>query len=233
MRNTSSFFSIGADRRSTPAGGDEFSDEDLCQNVQRGCIVSKNLLWRRYADFIKIAMLRENKRQHLPSHELNDAVQNLYFAFHIAVQRYNSEHHCHGKPASFKTFLNIVVAHEFAKYCACRRNYQKHVITSGDGQAWQYFLVEAEETWRFSFEQAERDDSSSPQWADLLLNGFSSDRLVAALRRLKSKDRILLETWLHYGRDKGVAAELGISPAAAKLRRERLFQRIRKNLAGK
>lgn len=233
MPNTSKLFSTCTDRRFSQTNWDELPDEDLCKNVQKGCITSKNLLWRRYADFIKIAMLRENKRQHLPQRELNDAVQNLYFAFHIAVQRYNSEHHCHGKPASFKTFLNIVVTHEFAKYCAGRRIYQKYVLTNCDDQVWRNFIGETEETWPFAFDQAVIDDGSSMHWKNLLLNEFSSDGLAETLRQLKPKDRLLLQTWLHYGRDKEVAAKLGISPVAAKLRRERLFQRIRKTFRPK
>ncbi len=230
MPHASSYYSTGAERRPAQVSQDELSDETLCQNVHRGCTSSKHLLWRRYADFINIAMRRENKRQHLPAYELADALQNLYFAFHLAVQRFDPVHRSRGKAATFKTFLNIVIAHEFAKYCERRRNYQKHVVTV---QTWQNFLAEAEETWRFSFEQVDSDECAPLQWTDLLLNEFSSERLVAALRRLKSKDRILLEAWLYYGRDKEVAAELGISPTAAKLRRERLFQRIRKNFSAK
>jgi FixJ family two-component response regulator len=50
---------------------------------------------------------------------------------------------------------------------------------------------------------------------------------------LKTKERNLLEIWLQLGRDKEVARVLGISPAAAKLRRERLFRRIRKGITAK
>ena len=233
MPNTSSLFSTCTDRRFSQASWDELSDENLCQNVQKGCLASKNLLWRRYIDFIQIAMLRENKRWHLPPYELNDAQQHLYFAFHIAVQRYDPEQHCHGKLASFKTFLNIVVTHEFAKYCACRRTYQKHMVTNCDDQVWQNFIVETEEPRQFSFEQAGSDGDSLRTWKEMLVCRFSSDGLADALCRLKPKDRLLLVTWLRYGRDKEVAKFLGISPAAAKLRRERLFHRIRKTLAEK
>ncbi|MCI0560259.1 MAG: hypothetical protein MN733_17370, partial [Nitrososphaera sp.] len=74
---------------------------------------------------------------------------------------------------------------------------------------------------------------SPMSWQGFLTSNISSNSLAGALQRLKPKERHLLEVWLECGRDKDVAQVLGISPTAAKLRRERLFRRIRRSVIGK
>jgi len=41
------------------------SDEELCRNARHGCVASRELLWRRYRDFIQTVLHRENKHQYL------------------------------------------------------------------------------------------------------------------------------------------------------------------------
>lgn len=211
----------------------KFSDEELCHNARQGCAASRNLLWKRYVDFIRIVVHKENKHQHLPPHEITDALQELYFAFNIAVRRYNPENHCHGKLASFKTFLKIVVAHAFSNYCTLWRIYQKHIALDSDDEAPSRPIAGAEEAGYFSFYQMDGNGHTSFDWQAMLLGEPSSDSLAVVLKRLKPKEKHLLEVWLQYGRDKEVAKILGISPVAAKLRRERLFCRIRQSVTQK
>jgi len=211
----------------------DYSDEQLCRNAQEGCAASMNLLWKRHVDFIRIVVYKENKHQHLPPHEIPDALQELYFAFHVTVQRYDAQNHGYGKPASFKTFLKIVVAHAFSNYCTLWRIYHKHIALDFDDAAQHRCIGEAEETGRFSLYQIDGNGRSALDWQGMLLGGLSSDSLAGALKRLKTKEKHLLEVWLQYGRDKDVAKVLGISSVAAKLRRERLFCRIRQSAAQK
>jgi len=211
----------------------QLSDEELCRNAQRGCAASRDLLWKRHVIFIRIVVYNQNKHQHLPPHEICDALQELYFAFHVTVQRYDPENHCHGKPASFKTFLKIVVTHEFSKYCTLWRIYHKHIALDFDDEALHRSTGEAEEAGRFSFYQTNEDGHSSLDWQEMPLSELFSDSLADALNQLKPKEKHLLEVWLQCGRDKEVAKILGISPAAAKLRRERLFRRIKQSTAQK
>lgn len=199
------------------------SDDELCRNAQQGCAVSREMLWDRYRDYILRMVHKENKRQYLPRHETADALQELYFAFHRTVQRYDPKSHCKGKLASFKTFLRIVIAHRFSNYCTLWRIYHRRIALDFDDETSRSFTVGTMHEKGYSAAECEGLLPSEP----------SSDRLVDALRRLKPKERDLLEIWLQFGRDKEVAQILGISPAAAKLRRERLFRRIKKSVAGK
>ncbi len=205
----------------------ELSDEVLCRNAQRGCAASLNLLWHRHQDFIQRIVYNENCHQYLPQHEMSDVLQELYFAFHETVQRFDPENHGNGRPASFKTLLGLVVVHAFSKYCTRWRRYHQRIIRNLDDETSGSFAVEAEENWHSSLYPTDRSGCSSKDWKWILLSELSSDGLADALRRLKSKEVCLLELWLQYGCDKEVAQALGISPSAAKLRRERLFHRIR------
>jgi hypothetical protein len=76
----------------------------------------------------------------------------------------------------------------------------------------------------------DRNGCSSGHEEGIFLYKLFPDNLAGALGKLKPKEKHLLEIWLQYGRDKQVAQVLGISPAAAKLRRERLFYRIRQSI---
>ncbi len=205
----------------------ECSDEDLCRNAQRGCLASRDLLWLRYREFVRTVLYKQNQRHHLPPQEIADALQELYFAFHATVRRYDPASHCHDKPASFKTFLRIVITHQFSNYCTQWRIYHKHMVLDFEGEVSESFIVETEPAWRFSHDHTGGNDHSSFNWQGFLLNELSSDRLASVLDKLKPEEKYLLEAWLQYGRDKEVAKVLGISPVAAKLRRERLFRRIR------
>lgn len=205
----------------------ELSDEVLCRHAQQGCTTSRDLLWQRYHGFIQRVANKKNQRWYLPPGEINDALQELYFAFHETVQRFDPENHSNGKPASFKTFLGLVVACSFSKYCARWRRYHQRVIRNLDDETSGRFAVEAEENWHSSPYPTDGSGCSSKDWKWILLSELSSDGLADALRRLKSQEVCLLELWLQYGCDKEVAQALGISPSAAKLRRERLFHRIR------
>jgi DNA-directed RNA polymerase specialized sigma subunit len=222
-----------ADQRWPHVNLRELSDEDLCKNAQSGCVASKDLLWHRHIDFIESIVYRENKHQHLPQHEIADALQELYFAFHTTLQRYDPANHCHGKPASFKTFLRVIIAHEFSKYCTLHRIYHKHIVVHFDERAVHFFRLEAKEAWHYSDEDKNGNGDLKIDREGILFSEISSDCLADTLCRLKSKEKKLIEIWLHYGRDKTVAKILGISPNAAKLRRERLFCRIRQNVIRK
>jgi DNA-directed RNA polymerase specialized sigma subunit len=211
----------------------QLSNEDLCKNAQQGCRASSDLLWHRLIDFIQLIVYRENKRQHLPQNEIADALQELYFAFHTTVQRYDPANHCDRKPASFKTFLGIVVAHEFAKYCTLWRIYHKRVAVHLDGLRSQCPNLSADESLEFSDGGKNGNDSLTLNREGILFSEISSDRLADTLCHLKLKEKKLLEIWLQYDRDKEVAQVLGISPAAAKLRRERLFSRIKQRVTVK
>ena len=92
-------------------------------------------------------------------------------------------------------------------------------------------IAEIEEAGPSSFYQMEGNGGTSFDCQDRLLVEPSSDRLDGIFKQLKPKEKHLLEVWLYYGRDKEVAQVLGISPVAAKLRRERLFYRIRQKIA--
>jgi RNA polymerase sigma factor (sigma-70 family) len=210
------------------AGLIALSNEELCQNAQRGCARSKALLWQRCQEFVRGVAYNKNFHHGLPSREMADAVQELYFAFHEALQQYDPQHHSNHKPASFKTFLGTVVAHAFSEYCRRRRKYYRRTSFELEALPVCCFIVEPEESRREALYPVDRNGCCDEAWDMILLNEISSDRLATALRELKPKARAFLELWLHCGRDKEVAYVLGISPAAAKLRRERLFRRIRK-----
>lgn len=211
----------------------KFSDEELCRNARQGCVRSEVLLWKKYINFIRIIVHQKNKHCHLPPSEVIDALQELYFAFHIAVQRYDPKNHNGEKPASFKTFLKIVIANAFSTYCNRWRTYYKHIAMNFDDEALPPSITEMEEVEHFSFYRTDENGQSSFDWQAMLLGEPSSDRLAGILKQLKPKEKHLLEVWLQYGRDKDVAQILGISPVAAKLRRERIFCRIRQSVAGK
>lgn len=207
----------------------KLSDEELCRNVQQGCTISENLLWKKYFNFIRNIVHQKNRRCHLPSNEIIDALQELYFAFRIAVRRYDPQNHRGEKPASFKTFLKIVITHAFSTYCNLWRRYHKHIMLNFDDEAPPCSIVGVEEVDQFLFYQNDGTSQISLDWQVMLLGAPFSDRLASILRQLKPKEKHLLEVWLQYGRDKDVAQSLGISPVAAKLRRERIFFRIRRN----
>lgn len=209
----------------------KLSDEELCRNAQQGCTASKDILWKKYINFIRVIVWQENKHCHLPPNEVNDALQELYFAFHLAVQRYNPKKHEGVKPASFKTFLRIVIAHAFATYCNKWRRYHKHIVTNFDQEVPPRSTVEIENPDHFPFFGTDKNGQSSLDWQVMLWVGPSADRLASILKQLNPREKHLLEVWLECGRDKDVAQILGISPVAAKLRRERIFYRIRQSVA--
>jgi RNA polymerase sigma factor (sigma-70 family) len=213
----------------------KLSDEELCQKTRLGCVASQDLLWRRHQDFVWRVVCKKNHQHHLPLHELADALQESYFAFHEAVQQYNPTICRNGKPASFKTFLGIVVARSFSNCCRQRRRYYKRFVQNLDDEASSSFIASTEEIPHFSLYATDEDSySHSPaEWKKMLQNELSSDRLAEVLSRLKPKEINLLALWLQCDRDKEVAAALRISTAAAKLRRERLFRRIKQSLTGK
>jgi DNA-directed RNA polymerase specialized sigma subunit len=207
------------------------SDEDLCRNAQNGCSTSREFLWFRYNTFIQRTVRIENKHQHLPYCEMDDVLQELYFAFHKAVDRYNPDGQRYEKPSSFKTFLAVVVKHKFSNCCALSRIYHKHVLLNFDVNVLQSHNKLPVESLRLCTSNGNR---SLPQdWQRRLLNEFSSSSLIGAVKKLKPKEKRLLAIWLKSDIDKDVAQALGISPAAAKLRRERLFGRIRHNVTQK
>jgi DNA-directed RNA polymerase specialized sigma24 family protein len=207
------------------------SDEDLCRNAQNGCSTSREFLWFRYNTFIQRTVRIENKHQHLPYCEMDDVLQELYFAFHKAVDRYNPDGQCYEKPSSFKTFLAVVVKHKFSNCCALSRIYHKHVLLNFDVNVLQSHNKLPLESLRLC---TPNGNGSLPEdWQRRLLNEFSSSSLIGAVKKLKPKEKRLLAIWLKCDIDKDVAQALGISPAAAKLRRERLFGRIRHNVIQK
>jgi DNA-directed RNA polymerase specialized sigma24 family protein len=209
----------------------KLADEELCRNAQQGCAASKDLLWKRYINFIRVIVQQENNHYNLPPNEVDDVLQELYFAFHVAVQRYNPQNHGGEKPASFKTFLKIVITHAFSTYCNSWRRYHKHIVMNFDAEAPPRSIAGVEDVDHFSFYRTDGNGQTSLDWQVMLLGGPSSDRIAGILQQLKPKEKQLLEVWLQYGRDKDVAEILGISPVAAKLRRERLFCRIRHSVA--
>ncbi len=210
------------------AGLSALSNEELCQNARRGCALSKNLLWQRCQELIRRVAYKKIFRHGLPAHEMADALQELYFAFHEALLQYDPQRHSTSKPASFKTFLGAVVGHSFANYCSRWRKYHRRMSFNLDNKSSHGFTVEAEKSWHDTLYPGDRNGCCHEALEMILLNEISSDRLAAALHALKPKARAFLDLWLRCGRDKEVAETLGISPAAAKLRRERLFRRIRK-----
>jgi len=202
----------------------ELSDKELCRKAQRGCVVSRDLLWYRYGDYIQRIVHKRNKCQHLLQCEIADALQELFFAFHKAVLRYDPENHYNnGKSACFKTFLGMAIARKFSNYCALWRIYHKRVVLEFGDEA----------SWNFPVDAMDGNGYSSTGFEKILSHELSSDGFVDALSKLKPKERQLLEVWLECERDKDVAQVLGISSAAAKLRRERLFRRLRQSVAGK
>jgi DNA-directed RNA polymerase specialized sigma subunit len=201
-------------------------DEDLCRNAQDGCHISRDLLWEKYCHYVKKVALNENQRQHLPRYEMDDVLQELYFAFYKAVQRYDPVSHCNGKPATFKTFLRLVVIHKFSNYCALSRNYRKHAVLNFDAD----LSLQTNREYFSTPNCVDNNERSALHWLELLLKEFSCRSVVAQLQKLKPKEKGLLALWLQCDFDKEVAKILEISSAAAKLRRERLIVRIRKNV---
>ena len=67
----------------------QLSDEELCKKVQQGGAASRGRLWRRYQDFVRRVVYKRSQQHHLPPHEMADALQESYFAFHEAVRQYN------------------------------------------------------------------------------------------------------------------------------------------------
>ena len=211
----------------------QLSDEELCQKAQQGCAASRGLLWHRHRDFVKRVVYKKNRQLGLPEREMADALQSIYFAFHEALQQYDPEHHSNGKSAAFKTFLGIVIAWSFSNHCRQWQRYRKHVALNPDGKDPGSFAIDAESNGQLSFPPANGNDGSLVDWKEMILHEFSSDDLATALTRLKPKEIHLLQIWLQCGRDKEVAEALGISTAAAKLRRERLLRRIKQRLSDK
>lgn len=206
------------------------SDEDLCRNAQNGCSTSREFLWFRYHTFIQRIVRIENQHQHLPYCEMDDVLQELYFAFHKAVDRYDVNGNCYRKPTSFKTFLGVVVRHKFSNCCALSRIYHKHVLLNFDVNILQTCDTVLLENFKLSSSSANRKGGLPADWAKRLMNEFSSSSLTGAVKKLKLKEKRLLAIWLKCDIDKEVAQVLGISASAAKLRRERLFCRIRLNV---
>lgn len=99
-----------------------------------------------------------------------------------------------------------------------------------DDEALPPAITEMEEAEHSSFYRTDENGQSSFDWQAMLLGEPFSDHLAGILKQLKPREKHLLEVWLQYGRDKDVAQILGISPVAAKLRRERIFVRIRQRL---
>jgi DNA-directed RNA polymerase specialized sigma24 family protein len=205
----------------------EFSDEDLCWSAQAGCNVSMDFLWDKYQSYIQKIAFIENHHQHLPQCEMPDALQELYFAFHDSVQSFDPEGHCKGTPASFKTFLRLVVVRKFSNCCASWRRYHKHVLLEFDSNLLRPYITQVWDEYVPAPNYTQRKKYTLADWMDSLLNEFSSNNLIAVLRTLKLKERCFLALWLQCDLDKEAAELLGISTAAAKLRRERLFRRIR------
>lgn len=198
----------------------EFSDEVLCKNAQRGCIDCRHILWHRYENYIRQVVYNSNKGRYLPQQEIDDAIQESYFSFQTAVERYDPQHN--GKSASFKTFLSLVVSSKFSSYCSQWRTYQRHLLPDSDDKAMEVFSTVDLDLYHISFSN----------WDEFVLLEVVSGRLASALVQLKPQEINLLQAWLEFGRDKEVASVLSISPAAAKLRRERLFRRIKRNVGG-
>jgi len=211
------------------AGTCQFSDQELCQKTRAGCARARNLLWQRHQDFVQRVIGKRNQQKHLPWDEMTDALQEAYFAFHEAVQRFDPSGHSNGKPASFKTFLGVIVARHFSNYCRHWQRYHKRMACPHPNDFAPALSISPEEAWPFWLEFAEGNNSASKNGETNLLRHFSSNRLTEALDRLKPKEMRLLEIWLQYGRDKEVARALAISTTAAKLRRERLFHRLKQN----
>ncbi len=213
----------------------QLSDEELCNQARQGCAASGDLLWRRHQDFVRRVVCKKNHQYRLPAHELADALQESYFAFHEAVQQYNPALCRHGKPASFKTFLSVAVARSFSNCCRQRRRYGKFFVRNFAGETSPGFAVSPEEGPPSSLSVADENGytHSPAKWKEMLRNELSSELLAEVLGRLKPKEINLLVFWLQCGRDKEVAAAMRISTAAAKLRRERLFRRLKQSLAGK
>ena len=209
-------------------GLDFISDEVLCENAQRGCEASAYLLWQRYQDFVRKVIYRENQRHRLPPGELPDALQDAYFAFHAAVQRYDRFRE---STASFKTFLSVAAAHRFSNYCSLWRIYHLHLASGLEGNEFPNGSAEAEEAATCSWPRFEEQNFSDMNWKNFLATVLSSDHLADVLHRLRQKEKRLIATWLQYGHDREVARIFGISPPAAKLRRERLFRRIRRSMS--
>ena len=203
------------------------SDGELCQKAQKGCTFSKNLLWARYQNFIRRVVYRRNHHYHLPENEMGDVLQEAYFAFHETVQRFDPEGHSRGKPASFKTFLGVVVVRQFMNYHRHWRCYRKHIAANLAVELLPCLAIGAEEDPAFPLGALHGCPELASRWKTMLLTEFSCDRLAEVLGGLKQKEICLIETWLHCGRDKEVARILDISAPAAKLRRERLFRRIK------
>lgn len=151
------------------------SDEELCRNAQRGCVASREVLWHRYSDFIWRIVRKENYHQHLPQHEIADALQELYFAFHLAVRRYDPENHSDRKSASFTTFLKVVVARKFSNYCARQRIYLKRMVSDSDANALRNSTVAAENVNSCSPENADGNDYSLMNREGILLNELFSE----------------------------------------------------------
>lgn len=201
------------------------SDEELCRHAQKGCTKSHDLLWQRYHDFVKQVIRRESFKRQLPPAETADALQELYFAFREAIRHYAPENYYPERPASFKTLLNLILVRRFSNYCTCWRNYRKRIALGVREESLQYVVANTETP---PYNNINGNEYSLMNLQKILHGELCSEGLVEAMLQLKPKEKFLLELWLEHGRDKKVAEVLGISVAAAKLRRTRLFRRLKK-----
>jgi DNA-directed RNA polymerase specialized sigma24 family protein len=159
-----------------------------------------------------------------------DALQEMYFAFHKALQRYSLERCGKEKPVSFKTFLYKIVSDEFSNYCRRWKRYYRRMTLSLDDENAQKLTDSIGTDSYFTFQLTDGGRGSLVDQVEGVLSELAANRLTKVWQKLKAKEIRLLSIWLQYGNDKDLAYILGISPTAAKLRRERLLQRIKKML---
>lgn len=200
-------------------------DELLCAWARQGCRRSRHLLWERHRRNVACVVHVTNRRHFLPAWEMEDAMQQAYLAFHHAVDRYDPMRSSGAGRASFRTFLGIVVANEFSKYCARQRTRRRHE-TAVDGDLDTMVTGADAAARRLSGMRPGSIPSDDLDWHSFLTFSIASEPLATALSTLNRRERELIELWLTWGRDRDVGRLLAISPTAARLRRERLFRRI-------
>lgn len=127
----------------------------------------------------------------------------------LALPSYNPDR------APFRTFAKTIVHHAVCNFARQQRLFAQYFVISLDDlierEEWSLLKEEVFAPTAFEEEELERDE-----------------RIWDILSHLKPKEKQFLLVWLECGTDKATGEVLGISPTAAKLRRRRLFAKLRR-----
>lgn len=146
----------------------------------------------------------------LQGEDVKDAEQEALLRVLLALPSYNPDR------APFRTFAKTIVHNAVCNFARQQRLFAQYFVISLDdlieGEEWSLLKEEVFAPTAFEEEEEfERDE-----------------RIWDILSHLKPKEKQFLLVWLECGTDKATGEVLGVSPTAAKLRRRRLFAKLRR-----